>query len=95
MDNYFLKYSIYIFEDNLYNLIHSKFGIKIIMHTKEKGHKKPHVHVQYGKQEAALSLVDGEFLEGNIHPKKQKYAKEWVLDNKEELLKRYKEIIIL
>lgn len=97
MNNYALKYSIYIFDEEgkLYDLVHSKFGIKIIMHTKEKGHKKPHVHVKYENKEAVLSLIDGRFMKGNIHPNKRKYAQKWVLNNKDELLKRYKEVIVL
>lgn len=97
MNNYCLKYSIYIFDEEgkLYDLVHSKFGIKIIMHTKEKGHKEPHVHVKYENKEAVLSLIDGRFMKGNIHPNKRKYAEEWVVNNKEELLKRYKEVIVL
>lgn len=38
MNNYALKYSIYIFDEEgkLYDLVHSKFGIKIIMHGGER-----------------------------------------------------------
>ena len=60
MNNYTLKYSIYIFDEEgiLYDLVHSKFGIKIIMHMKEKGHKEPHVHIKYENKEAVLSMED-------------------------------------
>lgn len=97
MNNYTLKYSIYIFDEEgiLYDLVHSKFGIKIIMHMKEKGHKEPHVHIKYENKEAVMSLVDGRFMKGNIHFNKRKYAQKWILDNKDELIKRYKEVIIL
>lgn len=96
MGEYGLKFAIYIFDDEcFYDLLYSNFGIKITMHMKEKGHKIPHVHIQYQGKEAVMSLIDGSFLEGNIKKSRQVYAKEFVMDNREELLRRYKEVIVL
>lgn len=48
MDYYWLKFFIYVFEDDKYfNLLYSKFGIRIIIHPKENGHNTPHIHIQY------------------------------------------------
>ena len=43
--------------------------------------------------EAVLSLIDGTYIKGNIPAKKKNFAKEWVNKHREELLKRYNEII--
>ncbi|RHQ81328.1 DUF4160 domain-containing protein [Clostridium sp. AF22-10] len=95
MSEYELKFAIYMFEEEevYYNIFFSEFGIKIVIHTKENGHNLPHVHVKYQDMEAVLSLIDGTYIKGNIPAKKKNFAKEWVNKHREELLKRYNEII--
>lgn len=96
MGEYGLKFAIYIFEDErYYNILYSDFGIKIIMHTKENGHNLPHVHIQYQDKEAVISLIDGSVLKGNIKKSRYNYARRYVIENREELLRRYNEIIIV
>lgn len=96
MGEYGLKFAIYIFDDeHFYDLLYSDLGIKITMHMKEKGHKIPHVHIKYQDKEAVMNLIDGSFIEGNIKKSKLEFAKKFVMDNRKELIRRYKEIIVL
>ena len=90
-----LKFAIYIFDDErYYNILYSDFGIKIIM-WKENGHNLPHVHIKYQDKEAVVSLIDGSVLKGNIKKSRYNYAKRYVMENREELLRRYNETIIV
>lgn len=83
---YPLKYLIYLFESvKYYDLIHSKFGIKIILHTKENGHNIPHVHVKYQNKEVVLNIKNGDVIVGELPKAKYKYAKQWVLNNQDYL----------
>lgn len=49
-------------------------------------HKSPHVHVQYGDQNAVIGILEGELLSGQLKPAKLKLVQAWVEIHKEELL---------
>lgn len=59
-----------------------QFGIKFEIRSKEQGHNEPHLHASYGGQEISISLLDGfKVLAGNLPPKNQAVARQWVADN--------------
>ena len=49
-------------------------------------HHLPHIHVRYQGCEAAISLEDGNILEGSLPPKKLKMVQVWIDIHKEDLL---------
>lgn len=93
-DDYILKTAIYIFvSDRFYDLIYSCFGMRFIIHPKENGHNKPHIHIKYQDFEIVMNIINGETLAGNIPNSKYKIAKEWVVNNKEYLLMKLDDLV--
>jgi hypothetical protein len=54
-------------------------GIKINIYNGD--HLPPHVHVEYGNEEALLVIVDGSIYAGWLPPKQLKKASEWLYNN--------------
>lgn len=48
-------------------------------------HKTPHIHVQYGGQEAVMSISSGMILEGKIKSARLKLVQAWVEIHHDEL----------
>ena len=70
-------------------------GINFIIHTDEKNHNIPHVHVEYGEFSMSISLNDFTILACNNFPKrKQRIAIDFVRKHREELLCDWKDIAI-
>lgn len=66
----------------------SKFyGITIRMYFLQKEHNPPHIHAIYGDDVAAITILDGNILEGALPNKALELVREWVSLNKDELLK--------
>jgi len=62
------------------------YGIIISMYfIDNKQHKLPHIHVKYQENEAVISIVNGEILEGTIPQNKMKLLQAWIELHKEEL----------
>lgn len=67
------------------------YGIIILMYYFDnKKHKLPHLHAQYGDEEAIITIPDGRVLEGSIPPAKQRLVLAWVEIHKEELLANWR-----
>ena len=66
-------------------------GVKFEIRTKEKGHNVPHIHAHYEGKNVSISF-DGAVLAGGIKRRKQIEAINWVLNNKELLEKKWKEM---
>ena len=60
--------------------------IKIKMYQ-EAGHKNPHIHIDYGKNEhcASYCLKSMNRLAGNLNKKYDKKIKEWISENQNDL----------
>ena len=69
-------------------------GIVFKIRTNEKNHTLPHIHAEYGKYNISIEIETGRVLAGNLPNKNQKIATNWVLNNKEKLLKDWKNIAI-
>lgn len=49
------------------------YGIIVSMYyIDNKKHQLPHIHIKYQKQEAVLSIPDGNLIEGELKPNKMK-----------------------
>ena len=65
----------------------SKFyGIIIRMYFLQKEHNPPHIHAIYGDDVAAITISDGQVLEGYLPGKALEMVREWIELHKEELL---------
>jgi len=53
-------------------------------------HKAPHIHVQYGEQNAVISIPSGEILAGRIKPAKLKLVQAWIEIHRDDLMADWK-----
>lgn len=69
-------------------------GITFEIRSKESNHNIPHLHASYGKYNISIAIDNQSILAGNLPPKQQKFAQNWVRANKEKLLGEWKRIHI-
>lgn len=66
------------------------FGIIIRMYKEVGGkHNLPHIHAEYGDDEAVFDL-DGNKLEGNLPGKKERMVQTWIDIHQEDLKANWK-----
>ena len=51
-----------------------------------KKHHLPHIHAQYGEEEAVISIPEGNMMEGSLRTAKLKLVQAWVEIHREELI---------
>ena len=51
-----------------------------------KQHNLPHIHVKYQDDEAVISIIDGQLLDGNLKNSKMKLVQAWIEINNDELI---------
>jgi hypothetical protein len=51
-----------------------------------KQHHRPHIHVKYQKDEAAVSIADGKVLEGQLPPAKMRLLSAGLEIHRDELM---------
>ena len=62
------------------------YGILILMFFRDnRRHHLPHIHARYQDSEAAISLEDGDVLDGSLPSKQLKMVQAWIEIHKEEL----------
>jgi hypothetical protein len=62
------------------------YGIIISMYYLDnKPHHLPHIHVKYQDEEAIISIIDGQLLEGTVKANKMKLVLAWIEIHSEEL----------
>ena len=66
------------------------YGITIRMYFQQSEHNPPHIHALYGEYVAAVRIKDGTVLEGNLPKKALSMVQEWILLNRNELLKMWR-----
>jgi hypothetical protein len=67
------------------------YGIVVLMYYFDnKKHKLPHIHVQYGDEEAVVSIPDGSILTGTLPSAKLKLVHAWIEIHKDELLANWR-----
>jgi len=63
------------------------YGVIVLMYYFDsRRHNLPHIHVQYGEEEAVLSIPGGEVIEGGIRSNKLKLVQAWIEIHHEELM---------
>ena len=62
------------------------YGIIIMMRPRNKEHNPPHIHAFYGEYAGLFHISDGELHEGELPSKAQALVKEFIDDNRTELL---------
>lgn len=63
------------------------YGIIISMYYLDtKQHNLPHIHVKYQDEEAVISIIDGQLLEGTLKTNKMKLVQAWVEIHNDELM---------
>jgi len=74
--------------NNLVMAIISMFyGIIISMYYLDnKQHNLPHIHVRYQDEEAVISIIDGQLLEGTLKANKMKLVLAWIEIHNDELI---------
>lgn len=65
------------------------YGIVIKMFFKPKEHEPGHIHALYGENVGIFNLETSEMTEGDLPSKAQELVKEWMSENREELLKMW------
>lgn len=62
------------------------YGILIRMYVLDnKRHNLPHIHARYGEFEAAIAIIDGEILSGEMPRKQLRLIQAWIELNREAL----------
>ena len=56
------------------------------MYFLQKEHNPPHIHTIYGDDMAAITIADGDILEGALPNKALELVREWISINKRDLL---------
>jgi hypothetical protein len=49
-------------------------------------HHQPHIHVQYGDEEAVISIPEGDLMEGSLRRAKLKLVQAWIEIHQDELM---------
>ncbi len=63
------------------------YGVIVMMYYFDnRRHQLPHIHVQYGDEEAVISIPDGEVIEGSIRANKLKLLQAWIEIHQEDLM---------
>ena len=63
------------------------YGIIISMYQLDnRQHNLPHIHVKYQDEEAVISIIDGQLIDGNLKSNKMKLVQAWIEIHNEELM---------
>jgi hypothetical protein len=65
-------------------------GVRIMIYPKD--HLPPHLHARFAKQEAMISIVTGDLLEGSLPRTKLKAVQDWLMANREQVAYLWQEI---
>ncbi len=63
------------------------YGVIVLMYYFDnKKHHLPHIHAQYGEEEAVISLPEGSVIEGSLRTAKLKLVQAWIEIHRDELM---------
>lgn len=65
------------------------YGITVRMHQIGKEHNPPHIHVTYNEMSATFRIEDGTILNGYFESKGSALVKDFIEQNKNELLEMW------
>ena len=67
------------------------YGIIVLMYYFDnRRHHQPHIHIQYGDEEAAIAIPDGTIIEGSIRSAKLKLVQAWIEIHQDELMANWR-----
>ena len=64
-------------------------GISIVMYLRDKEHNPPHIHAYYGNEAASFYISTGDIYDGYFPNKQMQLVKQFILNNKQELLEMW------
>jgi len=62
------------------------FGIIIRMYYAPKEHNPPHIHAYYQDSVSTINIIDGELIEGKMHPRHLRLVQAWIEIHRDELM---------
>jgi len=63
------------------------YGIIVSMYYLDnRKHNLPHIHVKYQVEEAVISIIDGQLLDGTLKINKMKLVQAWIEIHNDELM---------
>ena len=63
------------------------YGVMVLMYYFDnKKHHLPHIHAQYGEEEAVISIPEGSVIEGSLRTAKLKLVLAWIEIHRDELM---------
>lgn len=63
------------------------YGIIVMMYYFDnRKHHQPHIHVEYGDEEAVISIPDGNVIEGSIRTAKLRLVQAWIEIHQADLM---------
>jgi hypothetical protein len=63
------------------------YGVIVLMYYFDnKKHHLPHIHAQYGEEEAVISIPEGSVIEGSLRTAKLKLVQAWIEIHQDELM---------
>lgn len=63
------------------------YGILVLMYFRDnRRHHLPHIHIRYQDEEAAISIADGDVLDGSVPPRQLKLVQAWIEIHREDLM---------
>ena len=65
-------------------------GVRIIIYPKD--HLPPHLHARFAEEEAMISIVTGDVLEGSLPRAKLRAVLEWLAARREQVAYIWREI---
>jgi hypothetical protein len=70
------------------------YGIKVLMYFLDnRRHSLPHVHVEYGEDEAVIGIPNGELIEGDLRRAQLRMVQAWIEIHRDELMKNWERAI--
>jgi len=63
------------------------YGVIVLMYYFDnKKHHLPHIHAQYGEEEAVILIPEGNVIEGSLRTAKLKLVQAWIEIHRDELM---------
>ncbi len=63
------------------------YGVIVLMYYFDnKKHHLPHIHAQFGEDEAVISIPEGSVIEGSLRTAKLKLVQAWIEIHRDELM---------
>lgn len=70
------------------------YGVTVLMYYFDnRRHNLPHIHVQYGGDEAVIGIPDGDVIEGSIRNAQLRLVLAWIEIHKTELMANWERAI--